>query len=610
MTTYPTPSDYQEALQFPATAFTDPELAAGHPRTNALGLPQPITGAFAAVFPFETDGGRFAVRCFLTRVGDQEARYRAVSRHLAAADLDPTLPFDYQPEGVRVEGSVFPLLKMAWAEGEGLAAFTERHLDDPDTLRDLAEVWRTVLQDLAEAGVAHGDLQHGNVLVREDEGRVRLVLVDYDTMFVPTLAGRTSAEVGHRNYQHPDRTETDFDASLDHFAGLVVYTALRALVERPELWGRFSTGENMLFQAGDFYDPAASPLFDALRQIEPIRPLAEALARACYLEPAAVPSVEDVLGGAAVPERAVPARRRARPERPARRSHFEQAALPLLVATVVGVTALGVVVGWGVAALAGTGLAALGAWRIGQAYRAQSMVRRHRRMQREAAVLEQWIAELDDTRQGLGRERRDFLARLDEFRIERLEAVREAVLERHLRHHFVGELDDIEDVGHRAVVRLKAVGVRNAFHATPERVAEAKGLTSETRDRIGQWRNALAEEVADDMPEALSPAEEQRLNRQIERRLEHLDAEAARVAAKAEVQRSELERVRAQQAALPALSLWRYVLFLLRLQPLPSVSAAPTAPILQQPSEAAPSQSGMPHGRPPTPQDVAWWEQA
>ncbi|MDX1530538.1 MAG: hypothetical protein R3362_03350, partial [Rhodothermales bacterium] len=99
---YPTPSAYQEALQFPQTAFADPELAAGEVRTNALGLPQPITGAFAAVFPVSTAAGRYAVRCFLTRVERQQRRYRAVAEHLAAADLPYTVAFDYQPEGVRV----------------------------------------------------------------------------------------------------------------------------------------------------------------------------------------------------------------------------------------------------------------------------------------------------------------------------------------------------------------------------------------------------------------------------------------------------------------------------------------------------------------------------
>ncbi|MEP0546069.1 MAG: hypothetical protein ABJF88_03990 [Rhodothermales bacterium] len=602
---FPTPSDYQEALQFPATAFADPVLAAGTPRTNALGLPQPITGAFAAVFPMETEAGRFAVRCFLTHVADQQARYRAVARHLAEADVPGTVTFDYQPEGVRVAGQPYPILKMAWADGEGLAAFTERHLGDSETLRALAAAWRALLADTEAAGIAHGDLQHGNVLVRTDDGAMRLTLVDYDTLFVPSLAGRTSAEVGHRNYQHPDRTETDFDAGLDHFAGLVVYTALRALDAQPDLWPRFSTGENMLFQAGDFYDPAASPLFAALREIDGIGPLVEALERACYLEPGAVPSLEEVLGGATLPERSGPKRRRANGERPARRSRFEASFLPTVIAVAILLIAVAAVGrGWATLVLAVIAMGVLG-WQVYRGYRRQSPVRRQRRMAREAAVLGQWIADLEDTRRELDRERRDFLAGLDTFRADRLAELRDAVLDRHLRHHFIGELDEVEGVGHRAVVRLKAVGIRTAFHATADRVAEAKGLTSETRRLVAAWRAALVAEVADAVPESLSPAEEQRLNRQVERRLASLDAEAARVAAKAEVQRGELAHVHEQQRATPRLTPGRYVLFLLRLRPLPRAqSVASSAPILQRPQQPAPV-------APPAPErpEAVWWEE-
>jgi hypothetical protein len=503
---------------------------------------------------------------------------------------------------------------MAWAEGEGLAAFTERHLGEGDTLRALAEAWRTLLADLAAASIAHGDLQHGNVLVRDDDGTVRLTLVDYDTLFVPALAGRTSAEVGHRNYQHPDRTETDFDASLDHFPGLVVYTALRALEAKPDLWAEFSTGENVLFQAGDFYDPQSSPLFTALRQIDAIRPLAEALATACYLEPGAVPSLEEVLSGESAGTATRRSRassrtskRRAQPSRTASRSVFEAWALPGLVAVIAVVCFLGWTIGAKWSLIAGIIAAAVGGWAAQRGYASQSTVRRQRRTKREAAVLEQWIADLEDTREGLARERRQFLERLDVFRAERLAEVQAAALEGHLRHHIIGELDDIAGVGHRAVVRLKAVGIRNAFHASPDRVAEARGITSESRRLIEAWRSQLVAESADDVPDDLSPAEEQRLNRQIERRLQSLDTEAVRVAAKADVQRGELARVRAQHDTLPTLTLGRYVLFLLRLRPLPQASSERAAPILQRPgADRRPSE---PSAVTAPLSDAAWWEQ-
>ena len=223
MADYPTPSDYQQALQTPDVAFADSKLRGATPRTNALGLPQPITGSFAAVFPMTTETGtRYAVKCFLTAEPAQQARYEAVADALDTVDHDAFVEFGYQPEGITVAGDPYPLLKMEWAEGTTLNRFVEAHLDQPEVLDRLAEAWADLMADLEAMDLAHGDLQHGNVLVETAGEALRLRLVDYDTMYVPALEGRESAEVGHRNYQHPDRTEDDFGPHLDRFAGLEI----------------------------------------------------------------------------------------------------------------------------------------------------------------------------------------------------------------------------------------------------------------------------------------------------------------------------------------------------------------------------------------------------
>src|SRR5690606_28467311 len=135
------------------------------------------------------------------------------------------------------------------------------------------------------------------------------------------------------------------------------------------------------------------------------------------------------------------------------------------------------------------------------------------------------------------RDRADFLRNLEAFRAGRLRELQDEALHRRLRHHFVGELADVEEVGHRAVIRLTQVGIRNAFQATPERVAEVKGITTEMRQFVAGWRADLVGRYGAEVPEARSPAEEQRLRRQIERRLRSIDDEMARIAAKADVQR-------------------------------------------------------------------------
>jgi len=47
---WPTVDHYNDAIQSPRISFADPDLQAGEPELNALGLPRPVTGSFASVY--------------------------------------------------------------------------------------------------------------------------------------------------------------------------------------------------------------------------------------------------------------------------------------------------------------------------------------------------------------------------------------------------------------------------------------------------------------------------------------------------------------------------------------------------------------------------------
>ena len=92
---WPTPQDYNEAIQNPALNLDDPELRAGTPELTPLGLPRPITGGFASVYRMRCGQRDWAVRCFLREIPDQQRRYAAISRHLAAVHLPYTVGFAF-----------------------------------------------------------------------------------------------------------------------------------------------------------------------------------------------------------------------------------------------------------------------------------------------------------------------------------------------------------------------------------------------------------------------------------------------------------------------------------------------------------------------------------
>jgi hypothetical protein len=277
--------EYQEAIQSPHLCFADADLRGGTPTLDTLGLPQPITGGFASVYEVTgRSGRRWAVRCFLREFKDQSERYRHIGDHLRAAALPYTSQFEFQPQGILVQGHRFPILKMEWVRGTPLNEYIEGIRLSPAALAGLAQRWQKMLTDLKAKQTAHGDLQHGNVLVAPDGS---LKLIDYDGMWVPALSGRGSHETGHSAYQSPRRTEHDFHKDIDDFAGGVILVAVLATTRRPELWDEFNNGDNILFRRDDFLDPAASRLFRSLLALpdNDIRGKVRGLIRACGFDP-------------------------------------------------------------------------------------------------------------------------------------------------------------------------------------------------------------------------------------------------------------------------------------------------------------------------------------
>ena len=282
---------YQVAVQHPGTAFGDADLRAATVTTTRLGLPRVAAGNFALTYQLSQAGRRWAVRCFHRDAMDRAKRYAAISQTLATIRAGPLVTIAYLPAGVRVDQSWFPITKMPWLDGRPFNRAVEASLGSPSALADLEQRFIALLGDLRKFGLAHGDLQHGNILV-DPSGALKLV--DYDGMFVPDLHAMRASESGDPNYQHPGRT-LQFNAELDRFAALVIVVALRVLAQAPNLWRTYNTDDNLLFRRTDFVSPDASALFRDLRAQPATRDLAERFARVCQSDYALVPTVADFL---------------------------------------------------------------------------------------------------------------------------------------------------------------------------------------------------------------------------------------------------------------------------------------------------------------------------
>lgn len=294
-TFWPTARQYAEAVQCPAVCFDEPSLKGMQAAVDRLGMPLVTSGQFAYVFklnPPSASEDSLAVRCFRGYLGDRAERYSALDAHPELHRIGALPRFRYLPKGILVVGRRYPVLVMEWVEGPTLDVYLDEAVGRREALMHLADDWLKLVAALTEAGVAHGDLQHGNIIV--EHGQLRLV--DLDGMYVPALEGFKASEVGHQHYQHPARDITNFSHDTDNFSALVVYLSLISLAERPELW-REHHDENLLFTRADFLDPEASELFRKIESIgEEHARLASALMRAARSDPSETPRLTELVG--------------------------------------------------------------------------------------------------------------------------------------------------------------------------------------------------------------------------------------------------------------------------------------------------------------------------
>ncbi|MDT5293691.1 MAG: hypothetical protein QOJ76_571 [Acidobacteriota bacterium] len=290
---WPTARHYAEAVQCPALCFDEPSLKHMLPAVDRLGMPLVTSGQFAYVFKLNSGGAgeMLAVRCFRGYLGDRQDRYRALDAHLNAHRITALPRFKYLPQGMLVAGRRYPVLLMQWVEGPTLDVYLDEAVRRRDALLHLADEWVRLVGALREASIAHGDLQHGNIIVERGELR----LVDLDGMYVPALEGFKASEVGHQHYQHPARSVTHFSRDTDNFSALVIYLSLISLAERPELW-REHHDENLLFTRSDFAEPDSSALFRKIEALggEPAR-LADVLRRAALSDPSESPCLTELV---------------------------------------------------------------------------------------------------------------------------------------------------------------------------------------------------------------------------------------------------------------------------------------------------------------------------
>lgn len=254
-----------------------PELKGAKPRLKKDGGPFCYTGGFNMVFQIDHKDKKWALRVWHIPVGEQKDRYRKISEYLSDKKLPYFADFIYDEKSILVNGQLLDTIRMEWLEGKLLKDFLEENLSNPNVIRELAENFLEMCKTLKKHHISHGDLQHGNILVENNQ----IKLIDYDSICIPEIEGDVELVTGLKGYQHPSRLRAE-KASLkaDYFSELVIYLSLLAIAENPDFWIKYNIkdSEYLLFTDKDFDDFEHSEIYKDLQNLSfPIKSLTRIL---------------------------------------------------------------------------------------------------------------------------------------------------------------------------------------------------------------------------------------------------------------------------------------------------------------------------------------------
>lgn len=299
----PLPSipDYSNCIKTPALIHPT-VLKDGHPIEKGVRLIK-YSGGFCVVFPYQTAAQKYAVRCWHAEVSDAKRRTQLIAEALKSAKLPYFVGFEFFEDGIMTPLGLQPIVVMDWVEAQSLKRFLAEHIHEANTINEIAENFRKMVADLHANHFSHGDLQHGNIMVRPDHS---LVLVDYDSMYVPALDGMTDEIKGLVGYQHESRWKNEkVSEKADYFSELVIYLSLKALAKMPSLWTdlNMEDTETLLFSGEDIQSKGTSNIFSKLKADSELSQLTDKLCEfmakssieeLCPLEEAVVSQSEQI----------------------------------------------------------------------------------------------------------------------------------------------------------------------------------------------------------------------------------------------------------------------------------------------------------------------------
>lgn len=252
---YPLISEYVEAIK--SAEISLKELNYLRPVLDEAGNPVMSSGNFAVVFKMQSNYPPYeyyALKCFTKEQAGRNEAYKKIREALKDIHSNYLVYFDYYENELFVDTKYadvneFPVLLMDWIEGVTLDNYIRQNINDQYILGVLAYRFSKMAEWLLNQPFAHGDLKPDNILIRQG---CQIVLIDYDGMYVPSMAGEKAREIGSPDFQHPERTDNSFNTNIDDFSLVSILLSLKAVSLRPSLLILYGAKDRLLLSRNDY----------------------------------------------------------------------------------------------------------------------------------------------------------------------------------------------------------------------------------------------------------------------------------------------------------------------------------------------------------------------
>lgn len=228
------------------------------PVLDQYGHPIMSSGNFSVVFKMEDIETKelFAIKCFIKDQTNRESAYRKITKELSHIKSSYLIRLEYLESELFVytlgnTNKEYPVVKMDWIEGMTLSNYLVSIKDNNYARKVLFFSFCNLSKWLLNQTFAHGDIKPDNILV-DDSGC--LALIDYDGMYVPSMEGENSRELGSEDYRHPQRTHEKFNNEIDDFAILTISLSLLLQIECYDKVCCYLNDDQMILRAQDYFD--------------------------------------------------------------------------------------------------------------------------------------------------------------------------------------------------------------------------------------------------------------------------------------------------------------------------------------------------------------------